>query len=80
MKNSTNNNQQQVGFLVLGALFGIAAALISSKPLLNLIQGCKRDSDVKDYLGQSGEGSGKSAKAIQKHDEKMFEEEIAAEA
>jgi len=77
MKNPTND--QDLGYLVLGVLFGTAVALIALDPIVSKVRRrVASSSDVKEYLRQSGEGAGSSIRAIQRHDKKLFRGEVRA--
>jgi hypothetical protein len=69
MQNSTTNQPRYLG---LGTLLGAAAAFIAG----GVIMARKRRPDA--YLRQNGEAAGHCASSIQKHDEKVFREEVAS--
>ncbi|MEP7354143.1 MAG: hypothetical protein ABI824_13010 [Acidobacteriota bacterium] len=64
------------GYLGLGAVVGFGvAALLTQRERMGLICGRCGD-DLSEYRRQSGEGSGNSARAIEKHDKEMFRAEV----
>jgi hypothetical protein len=68
----TNDNMRQMGFIGLGALAGIAVAMLANRRMT-------RRGDSPDYFTQSGERDERSDRGMEQRDREVFREEVTAE-
>ena len=69
MRKLSTTSYQSLG---IGALLGAAVAFIASAVIIS------RKDQLSEYLRQSGEGAGDTEDSIQRHDAKMFKDEVSS--